>query len=56
MRSRAHVAGDSITYARRDGVKLSATLHLPPGYRQGERLPVLMWAYPREFTDAAGRV
>jgi dipeptidyl aminopeptidase/acylaminoacyl peptidase len=39
-------------------VKLSATLYLPPGYRSGERLPLLMWAYPREFTDpaAAGQV
>jgi dipeptidyl aminopeptidase/acylaminoacyl peptidase len=47
-----------ITYARKDGVKLSATLHLPPGYRKGDRLPMLMWAYPREFTDpdAAGQV
>ena len=41
-----------ITYTRKDGVKLSATLYLPPGYTKGERLPVVMWAYPREFTDA----
>jgi dipeptidyl aminopeptidase/acylaminoacyl peptidase len=41
-----------ITYERKDGVKLSATLYLPPGYRKGERLPVVMWAYPREFGDA----
>jgi dipeptidyl aminopeptidase/acylaminoacyl peptidase len=40
-----------VTYARKDGVQLSATLYLPPGYKEGERLPVLMWAYPREFTD-----
>ncbi|HKX31175.1 MAG TPA: prolyl oligopeptidase family serine peptidase [Blastocatellia bacterium] len=40
-----------VTYQRKDGVKLSGTLYLPPGYRKGERLPVLMWAYPREFTD-----
>jgi len=25
---------------------------LPPGYKKGERLPVIMWAYPREFGDA----
>jgi len=42
-----------ITYTRNDGVTLSATLYLPPGYKEGERLPVLMWAYPREFTDTA---
>jgi dipeptidyl aminopeptidase/acylaminoacyl peptidase len=40
-----------ITYERKDGVKLSATLYLPPGYRRGERLPLVMWAYPREFGD-----
>ena len=41
-----------VTYQRKDGVKLSATLYLPPGYKEGERLPVIMWAYPREFGDA----
>ena len=41
-----------VTYQRKDGVKLSATLYLPPGYKQGERVPVIMWAYPREFGDA----
>jgi dipeptidyl aminopeptidase/acylaminoacyl peptidase len=40
-----------ITYSRKDGVKLSATLYLPPGYTKGERLPLVMWAYPREFSD-----
>jgi dipeptidyl aminopeptidase/acylaminoacyl peptidase len=43
-----------ITYERGDGVKLSATLITPPGY-ESERdgpLPMLMWAYPREFRDA----
>jgi dipeptidyl aminopeptidase/acylaminoacyl peptidase len=41
-----------VTYDRKDGVKLSATLYLPPSYKPGTRLPVVMWAYPREFTDA----
>ena len=40
-----------LTYQRKDGVKLSATLYLPPGYKKGERLPVIVWAYPREFSD-----
>jgi len=40
-----------VTYQRKDGVKLSATLYLPPGYKPGARLPVIMWAYPREFGD-----
>ncbi|TAJ21651.1 MAG: S9 family peptidase [Planctomycetota bacterium] len=47
-----------ITYKRADGVDLSATLYLPPGYVAGTRLPVFVWAYPLEFTDAstAGQV
>ena len=40
-----------VTYQRKDGVKLSATLYLPPGYKPGTRVPVIMWAYPREFGD-----
>jgi dipeptidyl aminopeptidase/acylaminoacyl peptidase len=40
-----------VTYQRKDGVKLAATLYLPPGYQKGQRLPVIMWAYPREFGD-----
>jgi len=47
----AGVEKQFITYARKDGVKLSGTLFLPPGYKKGERLPLVMWAYPREFTD-----
>jgi len=47
-----------VTYERKDGVKLNATLYLPPGYKPGTRLPVIMWAYPREFGDAdsAGQI
>jgi dipeptidyl aminopeptidase/acylaminoacyl peptidase len=41
-----------VTYQRKDGVTLSATLYLPPGYKKGERVPVILWAYPREFGDA----
>ena len=40
-----------VTYQRKDGVKLSATLYLPPGYKPGTRLPLIIWAYPREFGD-----
>jgi dipeptidyl aminopeptidase/acylaminoacyl peptidase len=47
----AGVSRQLITYERKDGVKLSGTLYLPPGYKKGERLPLVMWAYPREFTD-----
>ena len=47
-----------VTYTRADGVPLSGTLYLPPGYTPGTRLPVVMWAYPIEFTSAtaAGQV
>jgi dipeptidyl aminopeptidase/acylaminoacyl peptidase len=44
-----------ITYPRKDGLNLSAVLYTPEGYdpsRDG-RLPVLMWAYPREYKSAA---
>ena len=54
----AGVTRQLVTYQRADGVPLSATLYLPPGYKQGSRLPVVMWAYPTEFAnaDAAGQV
>jgi dipeptidyl aminopeptidase/acylaminoacyl peptidase len=42
-----------VTYTRKDGVGLSGTLYLPPGHKAGERLPMLVWAYPQEFTDAS---
>jgi dipeptidyl aminopeptidase/acylaminoacyl peptidase len=47
-----------VTYKREDGVPLSFTLYLPPGYKAGTRLPTVVWAYPREFNDAdtAGQV
>ena len=47
-------------YKRSDGVELSATLHLPPGYDRasGTRLPVFIWAYPLDYSDpdTAGQV
>ncbi len=49
-----------IRYKRADGVDLTAKLHLPAGYDADKDgpLPVLMWAYPREFKNAqaAGQV
>ncbi len=48
-----------IEYTRADGVKLNGTLYLPPGYKPGSGpLPLVMWAYPREFKSsaAAGQV
>jgi dipeptidyl aminopeptidase/acylaminoacyl peptidase len=48
-----------VTYKRADGVELPATLITPPNWTPAQgRLPTLLWAYPREFTDpnAAGQV
>ncbi|MXP09358.1 S9 family peptidase [Pseudoblastomonas halimionae] len=42
-----------VTYKRADGVDLTATLYLPPEYKEGDKLPVVVWAYPREYNDAA---
>ena len=42
-----------VTYNRADGVPCSFTLYLPPGYKEGTRLPTVVWAYPLEFNDAA---
>ena len=43
---------EMVRYEREDGVELSATMYLPPDYREGERLPLVVWAYPREFNNA----
>ncbi len=47
-----------VTYSRADGVQLSFTLYLPPDYKEGTRLPTVVWAYPFEFNDpgTAGQV
>ncbi len=45
------VRKELVRYERADGVKLSGTLHLPPDW-DGARLPLVMWAYPREYVDA----
>jgi dipeptidyl aminopeptidase/acylaminoacyl peptidase len=42
-----------VIYKRSDGVQLSFTLYLPPDYKQGQRLPTIVWAYPLEYNDAA---
>ena len=46
------VSREQLLFERADGQRLSGTLYLPAGYRpeQGP-LPVLIWAYPREFRD-----
>ncbi|MCG9731941.1 prolyl oligopeptidase family serine peptidase [Shewanella sp. Isolate13] len=42
-----------VNFKRDDGLPLSGVLYLPAGYRAEDGpLPVLMWAYPREFKNA----
>lgn len=48
-----NVRRELVRYPREDGVELTATLYLPPDHREGERLPLVVWAYPQEFNDAA---
>jgi dipeptidyl aminopeptidase/acylaminoacyl peptidase len=47
-----------VTYKRRDGVDLSFTLYTPPGYKEGTRVPAVLYAYPQDFADPskAGQV
>jgi hypothetical protein len=49
------VQKEQIRYRRADGIDLTATLLLPPGYqpRRDGPLPMLMWAYPQEFRSAS---
>ncbi len=52
------VKSEAITYLRNDGIPLSGQLLLPAGYTPDKGpLPVVIWAYPREFgsADAAGQ-
>ncbi|KAG6787044.1 hypothetical protein POTOM_008672 [Populus tomentosa] len=56
----ASLQKEMIRYKRKDGVQLTATLYLPPGYDLSKDgpLPCLVWSYPGEFKskDAAGQV
>lgn len=52
------VKRELLKYRRSDGVELSGMLYLPVGHQPGQRLPTLIWAYPREYSDpgTAGQV
>jgi dipeptidyl aminopeptidase/acylaminoacyl peptidase len=54
----AGVKKQLIKYEREDGLALSGTLYLPPEYKEGEKLPLVIWAYPREYSSrrVAGQV
>ena len=40
-----------IPVTRADGYKVWVSVTLPPGYREGTRLPAMFWFYPYEYTD-----
>jgi len=47
-----------VNYKRKDGVDLSFTLYTPPGYKEGTRVPAILYAYPLDYADSkqAGQV
>lgn len=49
------VVKQKISYKRQDGIDLTGDLYLPKGYNKEKDgpLPVVMWAYPREYKSAA---
>jgi dipeptidyl aminopeptidase/acylaminoacyl peptidase len=49
------VVKQKISYKREDGINLTGDLYLPKGYDKAKDgpLPVIMWAYPREYKSAA---
>jgi len=42
-----------VKYKRNDGLDLSFTLYTPPGYKEGTRVPTILYAYPLDYADAA---
>ncbi len=51
----AGVEKQVVKYKRKDGLDLQGDLYLPKGYKPGQDdpLPVIMWAYPREYKSAS---
>lgn len=47
-----------VTYKRKDGVDLSFTLYTPPDYKEGTRVPAILYAYPLDYASSktAGEV
>ena len=40
-----------LQYQREDGFELSSTLYAPPGRGEDEKLPLLVWAYPKNYSS-----
>ena len=53
FKSLEEVSKEVITYERKDGLPLTGTLYLPANFdkENPEKLPMIMWAYPREYKD-----
>lgn len=53
FKSLQSVHKEVISYKREDGLELEGTLYLPVGYNKDskEKLPMILWAYPREYKD-----
>ncbi len=53
FKSLQNVHKEVITYKRKDGLELEGTLYLPVGYdlEKKEKMPMILWAYPREYKD-----
>ena len=47
-----------VKYKRKDGVELSFTLYTPPTYKEGTRVPAILYAYPLDYasTSTAGQI
>ena len=47
-----------IKYKRADGIPISGTLFLPPTFKKGKKYPLILWAYPLEYSSSktAGQV
>lgn len=47
-----------VKYKRADGLDLSFTLYTPPGFKEGTRVPTILYAYPLDYADptTAGEV
>ncbi len=54
----AHLKKELVKYKRSDGVDLSGILYLPHDYKEGDKLPLVIHAYPEEYTNKsdAGQV
>ncbi len=42
-----------VKYKRKDGTDLSFTLYTPPNYKEGTRIPAIVYAYPLDYASAA---